>query len=345
MKRIIPIIFLLLLAVGIIITVKAGTTHKASWNGNVRKIKNNLKASLVPANKTDSENTPLINAVKDNHISTIKQLLAEHPDLSACDKKGNTPLHLVKSKEAALLLIKSGARMDLKNYDGETPLFGSVTNIEAAKLLITSGADINAKDDLGFTILADAVHTASSDEDKSSRRNASELIKYLLTKDIDVNAQSNEGYTALECAASHGCRQMEDILLNHGAKINIADETGWTALHYSDDDKQNVEYLIRKGADISAKTDDGDTPLHVAAERSENGKAAVLLIHKADVNARDSDGNTPLHLALANGNEAGADLLKSHGANIQAKNNKGEIPHAYKPSLLERLVEKLVEGR
>ena len=54
------------------------------------------------------------------------------------------------------------------------------------------------------------------------------------------------------------------------------------------------------GADIEARTLDGWTPLHSAANWGNAHIASLLLRHGADVNAQTTGKQTPLHLAASN---------------------------------------------
>ena len=59
--------------------------------------------------------------------------------------------------------------------------------------------------------------------------------------------------------------------------------------------------LVARGADVNATDNDGETPLHMAAETGQRDVAEWLLGHKADINARDGDRRTPLHIAAMKG--------------------------------------------
>ena len=61
--------------------------------------------------------------------------------------------------------------------------------------------------------------------------------------------------------------------------------------------KKSVELLVNSGADIEARNNDGETPLHIMARRRRLGCAIVLLSRGANVNAQSTDGSTPLHQA------------------------------------------------
>ena len=66
---------------------------------------------------------------------------------------------------------------------------------------------------------------------------------------------------------------------------------------------------------MNAKSNDGDTPLHVAAANGSKEVAELLLANKADINATSKSG-TPLHVALTQGGEKAKDvagLLRQRG--------------------------------
>lgn len=81
------------------------------------------------------------------------------------------------------------------------------------------------------------------------------------------------------------------------------------------DQIDEVKRLLEDGADVNARTkEDGDTPLHLAAEGGHLEIVRLLLDHGADVNARTRDDNeTPLGEAIGNHHADVADLLKRRG--------------------------------
>jgi hypothetical protein len=77
---------------------------------------------------------------------------------------------------------------------------------------------------------------------------------------------------------------------------------------------------------VSDRNNDGETPLHTAAESGRKEVAELLLANKADVNAKAKDGGTPLHLAAYDGQDAVAAVLLANGASVNAVNNSGFTP-------------------
>lgn len=87
--------------------------------------------------------------------------------------------------------------------------------------------------------------------------------------------------------------------------------------------------LITNPALVSARTSDGDMPLHIACWQKQLAVLGVLLAHDPDVNARGCFGRTPLHYAVHEGRAISAALvgmLLAHGADPALKDDNGYTP-------------------
>jgi ankyrin repeat protein len=88
--------------------------------------------------------------------------------------------------------------------------------------------------------------------------------------------------------------------------VNAKSEDGTTPLHlaamFRIGKTKDAELLIAEGANVNAKDDEGSTPLHYVASSGDKEipkKITELLIAKgADVNAKDVNGKTPLDAAI-----------------------------------------------
>lgn len=85
-----------------------------------------------------------------------------------------------------------------------------------------------------------------------------------------------------------------------------------------------IRALIRKGADVNAKDQYGETPLHNAAEYGDTYVADLLIANGANVNSKNNRGETPLHCATFWGYRQMVELLIANGADITAKTSEGQ---------------------
>jgi ankyrin repeat protein len=73
-------------------------------------------------------------------------------------------------------------------------------------------------------------------------------------------------------------------------------------------------FLISQGVDVNAKTNDGRTPLMMAANQGDKYLTEVLIANGANINAKNNEGKTPLLLAKERGQKEIVELLLKHGA-------------------------------
>ncbi len=88
------------------------------------------------------------------------------------------------------------------------------------------------------------------------------------------------------------------VLLNKGAKVNIADANGVTPLMAASGINGPIDMLFERKADVNAADKFGRTPLMYAMDNLGYNTAAQLLEHGAHINTHDSQGQTALMLAI-----------------------------------------------
>lgn len=202
---------------------------------------------------------------------------------------------------------------------------------EVLRILMEAGA---SKDDQGDKDLALA--GAASLGDVGSARaliayganpNA-DLSKLMVTESGGPFTMQGKGAgSVLIYAAESGNPDMIKEILRYHPKLEARDREGRTALFaagdYRDKDKdgarvQCVRLLVAAGADVNARDDDGNTPLHKIFLTDVEEE---LLRLGADVNARNNDGETPI---FTNVDDDAITLFIKHGADLSIRNNKGE---------------------
>ena len=131
----------------------------------------------------------------------------------------------------------------------------------------------------------------------------SRLVDCILQHDPDVGATDRVGDTALHSVQSNsGGVKTADLLLSHREPVCIDQQNheSENALHLAVrlGNYLMVELLLRKGADVNAKTLTGRTPLHTAVETQRGEEVVSLLLREgADIEALDNGRQTPLQLA------------------------------------------------
>ena len=141
------------------------------------------------------------------------------------DGRSNSLLHNASyfgKFEVAKLLIKHGAQIDSRDFEGKTPLAvaASQAHLEVVKLLLENGADVNSKDNYGRIPLLFALHKGKENL---------EVIKLLIEKGSDVESMNNVGENLLHRAVYNGHLDILDFFLkNKYVDVNSKDDDDWT---------------------------------------------------------------------------------------------------------------------
>ena len=133
--------------------------------------------------------------------------------------------------------------------------------------------------------------------------------------------------TIFEACAAGELERVERFVAENTVDINAHSDDGWTPLHLAAffGHAKIVELLLAHGADTAARSTNptANTPLHAALAANQKIVAGLLIGHGADVNAADGGGWRPLHLAAANNNLDALKTLVAQGADVGAANREG----------------------
>lgn len=297
-------------------------------------------------------------AVELNNIEMTKLLLKCGIDVNVRDIYKMTPLHYAvinDNIEIAELLIMNDADIHAENINNDDiEYFARLLNgrtrelvdemfwlrrykhdsdkfvyaacegkYYAAKYLISHGYDLNytaqcSTDCNEYTALSIA-----------SQRGDFKMVKLLIESGADPNINGYEIYNALDRAIYSGNVEILQYLIEHGGVFDDKYcyhcgppiiEAVWRG------NIKMVEYIIKLGEDINAKSERGDTALHLAIYRDYEEIVKLLISHGANVNIKSDEGETPLHSAAYCYNIEIVKLLLENGADPNAQDNKGKRP-------------------
>ena len=245
-------------------------------------------------------------------------LISNGASVHAIDDAGETPLHKASFwgyGNVVKLLIASGAEIDALSENGCTPLYlaASDHHQEVAKVLLDYGAVIEP--DIAV-MLGDI-----------------DLVNYYLTQGIDANSKlargSAKGESWLMGAISSKNRNLVELLLNHGAKVNEKTELkNVYPLHRASaiGCLDICELLISHGADVNTIGEYGKTPLHLAAQRGHQDIIELLLDCRANVNALDLSKSSPLSEAAQYHHLQATKSLLARGAFVNLIDDQSMTP-------------------
>jgi len=155
---------------------------------------------------------------------------------------------------------------------------------------------------------------------------------------LNFNAQCNLGWSPLHYAAFYGNTADCEILIRHGASLDLKDNQGLTPLHIAAINGRNlvIEKMIQTGASVvDTLSTEGASPLHYAAFHGHFETCRTLLNRGASLDLKDNQGLTPLHRATINGNPLiieemiQARVARTGGANVDILSTKRASPLHY----------------
>jgi uncharacterized protein len=194
----------------------------------------------------NTSNEQLLQATQRGDREAVLKLLQQGADINVRDAQGRTPVMIATyqhNTDMVRTLLQAGADVNIRDNNKENPLLhaGAQGWLDILRLAIEAHADTRLTNRFGGISIIPA-----------SERGHVEIVRELLTRtDINVNHVNNLGWTAL----------LEAIILSNGDKAH----------------QQIVQILVDHGADVNLADKDGVTPLQHASERRFNEIERILL--------------------------------------------------------------------
>lgn len=131
-----------------------------------------------------------------------------------------------------------------------------------------------------------------------------------------------------ELATSLGTKQ--STLLQGPDDMILSEDGTMTPLHAATlGNPILLQKCIDKKMDTNVSDENGQTPLHMAADKDSVDCIMILLKNGANINAADNEGTTPLHAAVIRGSVDVTKTLLENGGNPDLKDEDGESPRSY----------------
>ena len=291
--------------------------HRAAESGSraVVRLLAHRGANIV-ARLADGR-TPLHVAVINGHELVVSDLIELKALLNDQDGGGWTPLHHAAVRQdplVAQVLLKYGAALDVRNRDGFTPLHNAAERglQENAAVLLDAGADPNS-------VARDGRQSILLSVARLGHREVAEL---LIEKGASLAWQDHShGVSALHNAAQYGQVHIVELFLRRGANPLLKDRRGDTPLHYAANWTEERAELRRsdlRNLEVESAAD----PNHVAVIQ-------LLLKAGSPVDVTNKKGQTPLHYAAHHGNVQATQYLLQRGSNPDVRDDDGYSATGY----------------
>jgi|GEM_PF-6426285 len=201
-------------------------------------------------------------------------------DPNIADGNGNTPLFIPVDQnmtQFAYILVKSGARFHATNKKNETPFQLAINNpLMVKQFMITSPR--HQPPAAASLASAPPLHTAIAHNQDSA------LL--VLQKTQNITELDSAGNSPLHLAAQHRSLDLIKELIRKCETVKDGDTP--------------EKIAVRKKEMLHAKNEQGDTPLHIAAQNGFDAIVTLLLEHKTYPTVVNHQGDTPLLLAQKN---------------------------------------------
>jgi len=292
-----------------------------------------LKEGVELQRRDNQGKTALFNAVARENLELIDRLLKSAANINATDLHGKNVLFYAaeskwRDRRVVDLLLESGANVDATDSDGKPVLFYAVKCgcVDTIHQLLTAGIAVEGRKRKEPT-------TASSETTQWDRF---ELLNALL----EANTSVRSDYLSYLIDNAKSVEYLKEFLLAGGLIRTEVSATGTNAhlisyhrilaelLHHAIWRYAHsvVEFLLRIGVDLEARTKAGATALIAASWARNTVMVKDLISRGADMEAKDNLGETALHKAISKGNVQLVKWLVENGANIDAKDSAGKKP-------------------
>lgn len=282
-----------------------------------------INAQVNGGNPTLAQDNALLFAVRRDDLETVEYLLSRGARIDVTDYMGRTPLILAVQKgnlDIVKYLLDHGSTLDEKTpIDEYNAAFHAVIKgqLSVLKYLVERKADLMVTDPkLGGSLL----HWAA-------QLNHIEIFQFLLEKNVPIDTCNNKGVSPLFLAIQSRNQGMIVLLVESKANINrfaVDEETTPLSMALSTKDLTLIRYLVEQKADINAKSKSGMSPVVIASGLHHVDMVKYLIEQKANLTSAFLGQVTPLLPAISANNLPLVRMLVEAKADIHIKQPGGK---------------------
>ncbi|KAI4640491.1 hypothetical protein J4E93_008697 [Alternaria ventricosa] len=290
-----------------------------------------INAAHGKRNKLEKEREMLLKHVKktQGRFSVGNDLIADI-FAAACDSESNVLVEAIKRDDASLveMFLEKGSDPDRETANGLRPIFVALECAGAPVIsaLLKRNPDLTIRDRKGLTVLQATFESPLAQE----KETMSIILGALLEQGADATVTYPDGKTLLHHAVSPRFSHPKIALqlIDAGAEVNARDQDGDTPLHLATHSRVCTELLLRQKANADLINAEELTPLLNATTNSTKDQEPDLesLIKASDLRKTNMNGQTALHLAAANGLEQTVQSLLRARANTAIGDKNKNTP-------------------
>jgi len=294
--------------------------HAAAQKGHGKAVDALLECGASTETLLNNDTTPLYLAALEGHAAAARSLVKGGASLTPTIQRSKGSA----SRAVAAANDRNDWRPNSEPGNGATPLHAAAEHghVDVVAVLLDAGAPIDDRSMSGVSPL----HLASGYE-------RLEVLSLLLEKGATVDIGDMRGATPLQ----HGVASLDIVkaLLERGADPNARRRDGATAVHAAASlgNAEVLRFLVQRGGLAASATEDGVTPLLVAAtdetlidalaDASDLKKALTIPGPATDSiithSREEKKGDAPLSMAVRKGARASAKRLLKMGADPNLK--------------------------
>lgn len=290
--------------------------------GDLDAIRDTIKARPTELEETDGlKNTPLLAAIVAGREEAMKLLIELGAQLDPINLEGRGPISVAiqhRHPQLIPILVEAGASIEVlcNDYSKRSLMHDAVIegSLDDIKLLHELGAKVDLKDREGFTPLHRAVEL-------QIEAKAQYLLELGANPDTQDRRSRSLAHTAVEkgsrtmlalalAHATDSCTWDE----NRQTPLHYAAERGHTEL---------LADLLAAGELVNLRDLRGRTPLMLAAAARQLDALSHLIGHGVALDTLDVSGRTALHHAVLAGFQVGVERLLAAGAPMDTLDLEG----------------------